>query len=296
MNSVAVLIAESQACLAAAPITVDRKLLPQAGEVRWLAPGLAFEVPFAAERRDFPGIEAELREALAGLAVDIALLPAAGRRKSLLLADMDSTVIEEECLDELAAMAGCRAEIAALTRAAMAGEMDFAASLQQRLSRLAGLERRALAALAERLTLRAGARTLTATMRAHGGYSALVSSGFTLFTAAIAKRAGFDTHDGNDARFDGGRLAGVTTPVKGAAAKADRLRRLCVEHGIAASDALAVGDGANDSAMIEAAGLGVAFHAKPALRETADVRIDHADLTALLYLQGYRRDAFVTGA
>ncbi len=262
------------------------------GPLRWLAPAEALEI---ALRRVPPGLEAALRGALGPRPVDIALVPATNRRKRLLVADMDSTVIGQECIDELAAVAGAGEAVRSITVRAMAGELAFEESLRARVALLAGLPERVIADLLEqRITLTPGAATLTATMRANGAATALVSGGFTAFTGPVAERAGFAIHRANRLVIADGRLAGtVEEPVLGRAAKVEALDEIAAAFGLARTDALAVGDGANDIALLEAAGLGVALHGKEKVRAAADVRIDHGDLTALLHLQGYARDEFV---
>ena len=282
--------------LTAARLATVRGALVGAGaaiaNADWLAPELACDLPF-------DGIEPAAAEtaahgALAGAAIDIAAQPAAGRRKALLIADMDSTVITVECIDELADFAGRRAEIAAITEQAMRGELDFEAALRARAAMLAKLPEAALAqAFEERVRLSPGAATLVATMRAAGAYTALVSGGFTYFTERVRRLAGFDMDRANRLIIRDGRLTGaVAEPVLGRGAKLATLLKLLEERGLGPADALAVGDGANDIDMVEAAGMGVAYHAKPVLAAAADARIEHGDLTALLYLQGYRKDAF----
>jgi phosphoserine phosphatase len=228
---------------------------------------------------------------------DINVVPAANRRKKLLIADMDSTIIACECLDELAGMAGLKPRIAAITERAMRGEIAFEAALRERVGLLKGLPLAALErTLRERVQLNAGARALVATMKAHGAAALLVSGGFTYFTAHVAADAGFDAHQANVLLDDGEALTGeVQEPILGREAKLAALEHAVAEMGIGYDDVLAVGDGANDLAMIARAGLGVAWHAKPVVAEAAAARIDHADLTALLYLQGYRDAEIVRG-
>lgn len=217
------------------------------------------------------------------------------RRKRLLIADMDSTIIEQECIDEIADFAGHGAEVAAITERAMRGELDFEAALQTRVALLKGLPTATLERVArERLTITPGARQLVATMTANAATCALVSGGFTFFTSRIAAAVGFQINRANTLAIAEGHLAGhVTPPILGRQAKLDTLRALAAARSIPLEATLAVGDGANDLAMITAAGLGVAFRAKPVVAAEANAQINHSDLTALLYLQGYHRDQFV---
>lgn len=260
--------------------------------IDWLEPGVACDVPV--ETDDPRALEAETRARLAGAPIDLAVLPRAGRTRRLLVADMDSTIITVECLDELADQAGLKPRIAAITERAMRGELDFAAALTERVGLLAGLEEAALTrTYDERVRLMPGARSLVATMRARGAHTALVSGGFTFFTERVATDAGFHENHANRLEIAGGRLTGrVLPPILGQAAKLEALERLTRDLGLDPAETLAVGDGANDLAMVKAAGLGVAFHAKPVVAEQARVRIDHGDLTALLFLQGIPRAAF----
>ena len=239
-------------------------------------------------------LKTRLTRALERHPVDLCVQPAEGRRKRLLVADMDSTIITVECLDELADMAGLQAKIAAITARAMAGEIAFEPALEERVGLLAGLPTTAIARVhEERIRLTPGARTLVRTMAAHGARCVLVSGGFTVFTEAVAEAAGFHAHRANRLIEADGALTGeVAHPILGREAKLEALRDEAGALGIDLEETLAVGDGANDLAMIEAAGLGVAFHAKPLVAEAADARIDHNDLTALLYFQGYAADGF----
>ena len=255
------------------------------GAPDWLAPGLACDLPF-----DGPVSPVLLP------GVDAVALPAANRRKRLLVADMESTMIENEMLDELADFLGLRDRISAITARAMNGEIDFEGALKERVGLLKGMAVGKLDEAAQRIRYVAGGGTLIATMRKHGAACALVSGGFTHFTALVRARLGFDHEAANRLEHDGSVLAGtVAAPILGKDAKLATLDKLCAEHGIARSDALAVGDGANDLPMLQAAGLGVAFHAKPTVAAQVAARIDHGDLTALLYLQGYHRQDFVEG-
>ena len=257
------------------------------GPVTWLNPGIACEVPIDCDEPQ--ALEAELRTRFAGLALDIAVVPALGRRKQLLIADMDSTIITVECLDELADEAGLKPHIAAITERAMRGELDFESALRERVGLLAGLDQGALQRTYDnRVRLMPGARALVQTMTGNGAHAALVSGGFTFFTQRVAALCGFHNHRANQLELAEGRLTGqVIEPILGRAAKLAALEEFASVKGIDPQLALAVGDGANDLAMIARAGMGVAYHAKPIVAEQARYRIDHGDLTALLYLQGY---------
>ncbi|MBB4659005.1 phosphoserine phosphatase SerB [Parvularcula dongshanensis] len=224
--------------------------------------------------------------------IDAAAIPPGPRKKRLLLADMDSTIIGQECLDELADLAGHGEAVARVTEAAMRGEIGFAEALRGRVKTLEGLPEEVIGrVLEERITLNPGARTLTATMRAHGARCVLVSGGFTSFTGPVAERAGFDEHHGNTLLTEGGRLTGrVADPILGREAKKERLDASLEALGLAPEDALCVGDGANDLGMITAVPLGVAFRAKPVVARAAPVKVTYGDLTALLYLQGIPKD------
>ena len=258
----------------------------------WLAHGEAWEIPVSHD----PSLKSRVGAEIASRPVDINVLVARGRsrRKSLLVADMESTIIEQECLDELAEYAGIRPRIAAITERAMRGELDFEAALKERVGLLAGLDASILQEIYDRrVSLMPGATTLIATLKAHGAYCALVSGGFTFYTEKIAQRLGFDTQQANTLEVAAGKIAGtVATPILGREAKLSALQRLAGELGVEEADALATGDGANDLAMIKAAGLGVAFRAKPLVAAEAAASVRHGDLTALLYLQGYRREDF----
>jgi phosphoserine phosphatase len=261
------------------------------GEINWLTQRIAVEFV----KPHLPTAADAARAMVAGKPIDVAHIPLANRRKRLLIADMDSTMIEQECIDELADAVGIKAEIAAITARAMNGELDFAEALRTRVKLLAGLPRSRIEEVRrEQITFAPGGRTLVQTMKAYGAYTSLVSGGFTFFADYIGKRIGFDEAMANTLEFDGDVLTGtVADPVLGREAKLARLNALSVEHDIPLAATLAVGDGANDLDMIRAAGLGVALHAKPVVAAEADVRIDHGDLTALLYLQGYSDEEFV---
>jgi phosphoserine phosphatase len=267
-------------------------LLPGVQQTAWLDAGIAADIFFDAPAPT--GLRKALRAELAERPIDVFVQPAAGRRKKLLLADMDSTMIEQECLDELADFAGLREQIAPITARAMRGEIAFEPALRERVTLLKGLDVGVIGEIiASRVTLTPGAKTLVATMHAHGAFSVLVSGGFTAFTEKIAVMIGFDAHVANVLGVADGKLTGrVEEPVLGRAAKREILDVFCRRLAISAEDTLAVGDGANDLDMLESAGLGVAFHAKPLVAAAAQARVDHADLTALLYAQGYRRDEF----
>ena len=247
------------------------------------------------EAQDPATLSPAITEAIAVAPVDYCLQPAAGRRKRLFLADMDSTIIGCECLDELADYAGVKAEVAAVTERAMRGEIAFEGALRERVGKLKGLPAEVLGrCYEERVRLNPGARLLGRTMEAHGVRCVLVSGGFEAFTGPVAQAAGFSAQHANRLLVEDGRLTGAAgEPILGREAKLDALRRHACELGVGLKAALAVGDGANDLAMIEAAGLGVAYRAKPLVAARADARLDHADLTALLYFQGYLADAFV---
>ena len=231
--------------------------------------------------------------ALDAAPVDAVVTPAANRRKRLLIADMDSTIVTTETLDELAAHAGLHDRVAAITRRSMNGEIDFAAALRERVGLLRGLKLDALEQTWAATSLMHGAAELVATMRAHGATTALVSGGFTDFTSRVAAQLGFDAHRANTLLDDGHALTGqVGEPILDQTAKLAALRELAGAHGLDLTDCLAVGDGANDLAMIRAAGLGVAFHAKPIVAKEAAVRIEHTGLRALLFMQGYPASSF----
>jgi phosphoserine phosphatase len=256
---------------------------------------IACDIPFRATSE---AALAEAHKALASIPADVPIdsfiQPVEGRAKRMLVADMDSTIIRQECLDEVARAAGVGPKVAAITERAMYGELQFEDALRQRIALLSGFPEAKLRDVLERIELMPGAKELTGTMRAYGARVVLVSGGFTFFTSAIAKRAGFDIDYGNRFIFEKGALTGVAEPILGQNAKLEAMENEALQAGIGLGEIIAVGDGANDLAMIKAAGLGVAFRAKPIVSAEARARINHGDLTALLYLQGYREEDFVT--
>jgi phosphoserine phosphatase len=284
------------------------RYLPHGRPVDWLAPGLAVDVAFLLDGADARAADtdtryllsdftADIRDITAGEPIDVIIQPHDGRRKRLLVADMDSTMIAQECIDELADFAGFKSRVAAITERAMRGEIAFEPALRERVALLEGLSATVIDdVLAERIRLMPGGRTLVATMRANGAYTCVVSGGFTAFTARIAAAIGFDEHRANTLLTDtSGKLTGrVAEPIVGREAKFDTLVELRERFGLAPKETLAVGDGANDIPMVKAAGLGVAYHGKPAIRDAVPLGcIDNGDLTALLYAQGYRREEFI---
>ena len=261
------------------------------GELNWLDHAIACEIIDPKS----PDALTLARQVIGDAKVDANLVPSQGRRKPLLIADMDSTMINEECIDELAAALGLKEQVAEITDRAMRGELDFAAALDTRVALLKGLERKVIEEVRrEQITLAPGGRALLQTMKAYGAYTALVSGGFTFFADFFAKRIGFDEAVANVLEFDGDRLTGtVTKPIVDKSTKRERLIALSQERNVPLDRTIAVGDGANDLDMIRIAGFGVALHAKPAVAAEAGIRIDHGDLTALLYLQGYTDEDIV---
>lgn len=261
------------------------------GDALWLDPGVAAE--FALEV--VPANLWEVWDGFQAMGIDLAVQPAVGRKKRMLIADMDSTMIQQECIDELADEAGVGPYVAGITARAMNGELEFEAALRARVGLLKGLEEAVIArVIRDRITLMPGGPALVATMRGNGGYAALVSGGFTAFTGAIAGVLGFDENRANTLLVESGRLTGaVAEPILGRAAKVQALQEISARLGISPAEAVAVGDGANDLGMLGLAGMGVALHAKPSVQAECQVRVNHGDLSALLYLQGYRRDEFL---
>jgi phosphoserine phosphatase len=290
--------------LVAAPGALDPMLIARAraaldglgaapGTPDWLAEREAADIPFtgAAEQA-----AAAVRGALGGAPVDVIATPAEGRRKRLLIADMDSTIVTSETLDEIAAYAGLKEKIAEITRRSMNGELDFRAALVERVGMLEGLSADALDAVWQATRMMPGAAELVGTMRAQGAVCCLASGGFTFFTGRVAEKLGFHHHVSNLLLIEAGKLTGrVAEPVFDRNAKLATLTRLAGENGVPMAATLAVGDGANDLDMIRAAGLGVAYRAKPVVAAAAGARVDHGDLTALLYAQGYRKSEFRGG-
>ena len=261
------------------------------GDAVWLDPGVAAE--FALEA--MPANLWEVWDGFQAMGIDLAVQPAVGRKKRMLIADMDSTMIQQECIDELADEAGVGAYVAGITARAMNGELEFDAALRARVGLLRGLEEAVIArVIRDRITLMPGGPALVATMRGNGGYAALVSGGFTAFTGAIAGVLGFDENRANTLLVEDGRLTGaVAEPILGRAAKVQALEEISARLGISPAEAVAVGDGANDLGILGLAGMGVALHAKPSVQAECAVRVNHGDLSALLYLQGYRREEFL---
>jgi phosphoserine phosphatase len=297
MTHVATLISPTPAALDDGAVRIAQDVLDANAEPQWLDPGTAVDIVFdAASGGDNSDIGERVRGALAGRPIDVVVQPVVHRRKRLFLADMDSTMIEQECIDELADFVGQKARVAAITERAMRGEIAFAPALVERVALLKGLPASVIdQVIAERIRLTAGGRALVATMRANGAYTCLVSGGFTLFARKIAEMIGFDEARANTLVIgNDGRLSGeVAPPILGSDAKLATLVDLRNRLGLAPAESLVAGDGANDLGMIAHAGLGIAYHAKPKVAAAAAARIDHCDLTALLYAQGYSRTELV---
>ncbi|RWR10127.1 phosphoserine phosphatase SerB [Paenirhodobacter populi] len=260
------------------------------GEIRWLNPGIAAEFPLPA----IPENRWEVWEGLQGLGVDLVVQPAGDRRKRMLLADMDSTMIQQECIDELADVAGVGARVKDITARAMNGELDFEGALTERVGLLKGLPEGVIRkVIDERITFMPGGAELIRTMKAHGAYCALVSGGFTAFTGHVAQALGFDENRANTLLIEDGHLTGVPArPILGREAKVQAFHEISARLGLRPDQVMAVGDGANDLGMLKLAGAGVALHAKPSVAAQCDIRINHGDLTALLYIQGYAAEDF----
>lgn len=261
------------------------------GEAQWLATGEAAEFPLS----QIPSNVQEVWASLQAEKIDMVVQPAEGRRKKMLLADMDSTMIQQECIDELAAEAGVGERVADITAKAMNGELDFEGAIDERVGLLKDLPEGIIDhVLKTRISYMPGGRALVQTMKANGGYAALVSGGFTAFTAKVAHELGFDENRANTLEIADGSLTGrVVRPILGREAKLDALNEITATLGIKTADVMAVGDGMNDLLMLQNAGTGVALHGKPALQAECDVRVNHGDLTALLYIQGYAKSEFV---
>lgn len=283
-------------CLSDALIKQAAQALPAQTEQKILDPGIAADLLFESTYGTSPSAWAQaIRDALGQARVDVIVQPLENRRKQLFLADMDSTMIGQECIDELADFVGLKAKVSEITERAMRGELEFEPALRERVALLKGLDLDVIGQILQNhITYTPGGRALVMTMKAHGAYTALVSGGFTLFTGPVSEHLGFDEHRSNSLLIEAGKLAGqVEDPILGKEAKRASLIGLRDARGLHPSLTMAVGDGANDLAMLGEAGLGVAFYAKPAVAAAAHARINHADLSALLYAQGYRKADFV---
>ncbi|WP_047455588.1 phosphoserine phosphatase SerB [Rhizobium rhizogenes] len=294
MAFVATLIANPSNPVLAPAIAERASDAVNASGLYWLADGIACDIALR-DGADLQAAEANILAVIGSAPIDLVIQDAETRRKKLLIADMDSTMIGEECIDELAAEVGLKDKVATITARAMNGEIAFEPALRERVALLKGLPISVVdEVIAKRITLTPGGPELIATMKAKGYYAALVSGGFTVFTSRIAATLGFDEDRANILLEDNGILTGlVAEPILGKQAKVDALNDIAEKLGISTNDALAVGDGANDLGMLQLAGSGVALHAKPSVAAEAKMRIDHGDLTALLYIQGYRKSDFV---
>ena len=295
MASVATLIAHPSNPVLSSSLGETAAGAVNAAGLYWLADGIACDIALR-DGADLPAAEAGLRETIDGLPVDLVIQPAETRRKKFLIADMDSTMIGQECIDELADVVGLKDKVAAITARAMNGEIAFEPALRERVALLKGLSLSVVDdVIARRITLTSGGPELIATMKANGFHTALVSGGFTVFTNPIADRLGFHENRANLLLAEDGILTGkVAEPILGKQAKVDAVVEISARLGISTDDVIAVGDGANDLGMLKLAGSGVALHAKPSVAAEAGMRIDHGDLTALLYIQGYRKSDFAT--
>lgn len=260
------------------------------GDVVWLMPDVAAEFTLAKQPDNFDMVWSDCQ----AMGIDLVIQPAEGQRKKMLLADMDSTMIQQECIDELADEAGVGARVADITARAMNGELDFNAALTERVELLKGLDQGVIdTVLANRITYMPGGKALVSTMKANGGYAALVSGGFTAFTASVSAELGFDENRANTLLVENGKLTGkVRMPILGREAKVEALEQITTKLEISEADVLAVGDGANDLGMLQRAGAGIALHAKPTVQAQAKIQVNHGNLTALLFLQGYSVDEF----
>jgi phosphoserine phosphatase len=295
MSHVATLISSpAKPAVTDAAVALAAKALPAAGKPLWLSKGIAAELPFDGGKGDLRALQESLRKQLAPARIDVVLQPTEGRRKRLYLSDMDSTVIGQECIDELADFVAMKPRVAEITERAMRGEIEFEPALRERVNFLKNLPVTVINDVIEkRITLTPGATTLVATMRKNGAHTCLVSGGFTQFTEKIAAMIGFDEQRGNSLSVEDGKITGIVEPILGREAKLETLKELVARLKLRPEDTLVSGDGANDLPMLEAAGMGVAYRARPIVAEMAAARIDFGDLTALLYLQGYKRDDFV---
>jgi phosphoserine phosphatase len=299
MNSVVTLIsAPGMKRIMPEAAEAARQAMIQAGGrpdgLDWLCPDVACDIPFDAA----PALDAEaaVRGAIGTAPIDVVVQPAQNRRKRLLIADMESTMIQNEMVDELARLVGVGDKVADITRRAMNGEIEFRPALRERAALLGGLEATLLKRMRKTIVFTPGARTLVGTMKANGAATALVSGGFKVYSKWVKKKLGFDKHFANDLIVRDGIVTGeLAEPVMGREGKLEALDQMATKHGLTRADALAIGDGANDLMIVTAAGTGVAYHAKPSVAAQATARIDHGDLTAALFVQGYRRSEFTDG-